>query len=652
MECGRLPTQSGDDTGRQERDEESYMSGLCGILHLDGAPLDPAAVEAMAKAAAHRGPHGIRSWVEGSAGLAHLALSITPESRREHQPLVEDELTLVADARIDNRAELIPLLAGRGHLASADPTDADLILAAYRQWDRDCAARLIGDFAFAIWDQRRSRLFAARDPMAMRPFYYRTERRRIHFGSEIKQILAAPSVPAAIFEPAIATHLAAEAGPLDWTAYEGIRQLAPGHSLLAGEHGAHTWRHWDVDPDHLEYRDDQDYADHFLEIFKEALRCRLRSVQPVGLFLSGGMDSGSIASTVGWLREAGESAIPPLRTFSWAFETLPQCDERHISRKIVERYQLPATDITADDAWPLRDYPEEAPHPDEPFIGTYEALYRRGLRAAQEHGIALMLSGDGGDAAMGGNYYDYLGLLRSGRLSTAYREMRHQAQGTARGLPGVIKRYLATLATLSGRSWPRRQEPPSFPSWIRPEFARETSLREIVEQGRAMPSMDGLMRRQRYLATFWPMDLRGTMWMERLRASFGMAHVEPWNDRRITSFALAVPQWRLSLPSETKRLARRAMAGIMPEDVRRDARKVFAYPLYRRALQESATATVRDLITDSEVAARGYVDEQKLHAAYESILSNGGPTHGFWEVLTLEMWLRRHWSDRLAGAGL
>jgi asparagine synthase (glutamine-hydrolysing) len=144
------------------------------MVNLDGAPVEPAALKKMARAAGHRGPDGIRYHTERAVGLAHLALNITPESAREHQPLVSErgDLVLVADVRIDNREELVRTLWGGGYLPDEPPTDAELILEAYRRWGEGCPAHLIGDFAFAIWDGRRGRLFAARDAMAMRALYY------------------------------------------------------------------------------------------------------------------------------------------------------------------------------------------------------------------------------------------------------------------------------------------------------------------------------------------------------------------------------------------------------------------------------------------------------------------------------------------------
>jgi asparagine synthase (glutamine-hydrolysing) len=141
-----------------------------------------------------------------------------------------------------------------------------LNLAAYQHWGEGCPAYLIGDFAFAIWDATCSRLFAGRDPMAMRAFYYRVERgSRVLFGTEAKQILAAPDVPARVFEPVVGAYLAGCFEPLEWSFYAGISQLALAHALVVDEDGCHTWRYWDVDPNFsVEYPSEDEYVEHFL----------------------------------------------------------------------------------------------------------------------------------------------------------------------------------------------------------------------------------------------------------------------------------------------------------------------------------------------------------------------------------------------------
>jgi asparagine synthase (glutamine-hydrolysing) len=636
------------------------MSGICGVINFDGAPVGPTVLKKMARAAAHRGPDGVRYHTEGAVGLAHLALNITPESAREHQPLVSErgDLVLVADARIDNREELVRTLWGGNHLPDEPPTDAELILEAYRRWGEECPSHLIGDFAFAVWDARRGRLFAARDAMAMRALYYRVEPRRVLFGTEVKQILAADGVPARIFEPAVGAYLAGCFGPLEWSFYEGISQLAPAHAVVVDARGQRTWRYWDIDPEYrIEYSTEEEYVEHFLEVFLEAVRCRLRSTKPVGLFLSGGMDSGSIASAAGWLLRREELIEErAFRVYCWAFEELPQSDERHISSGIVNHYGFPVTDVLADEAWPLKDYPAHGPDQDEPRIGAYQALIEHALMAASSDGAGLVFSGDRGDLMVGDVVVDQLGLLRSGRLSTLWHQLRAHARWREVSLGRVALSQL--LKPLLVESWPwgaeralglrrrlrRSGQQPPYPPWVRPEFANSIGLAEIVKDTEAQPTMKDHARRMRYELIFTLMHLRGMVWSERSWARYGLSFADPWSDRRLAEFVLAVPQWRIQRVGESKRIARLAMRGLMPEQVRQRAAKIIPVSLFDRGFKERARDAVFALITGSRAASRGFLDEGALRDYYESFLLDAPQPHDFWWPLTLEMWLRRYWS--------
>jgi asparagine synthase (glutamine-hydrolysing) len=631
------------------------------MVNLDGAPIKPAALKLMAQAAAYRGPDGIRYHTEGALGLAHLALNVTPESVRERQPLASErgDLVLVADARIDNREELVRTLSAEGHLPDESPTDAELILAAYRCWGTECAVRLVGDFAFAIWDARHRRLFAARDAMAMRALYYRVEPRRVLFGTEVKQILAAPGVPARIFEPALGAYLVGCFGRLEWSFYEGISQLAPGHAVVVDGSGHRTWRYWDIDPEfRIEYSSEEEYVEHFLEVFLEAVRCRLRSTKPVGIFLSGGMDSGSIASTAGWLLRREELVEDrAFRAYSWAFEELPQCDERHISDGIAKHYGFPVTDVLADEAWPLKDYPDHGPDRDAPWIWPYQALNERTLMAARSDGMGSVLSGSRGDEMVGDWVFDLPGLLRTGQLSTLWSELlayQHYngetlSQATARRLlkPLMLETWPwgAERALEARRGLRRRSEHPSNPyaPWVRPEFAERIGLAEIVKESKPHSPITDHARRMRYERVFMLSSSRLMLADERTRARYGLSFADPWSDRRLAEFVLAVPQWRIQRVGEDKRIARQAMRGIMPEQVRQRAGKTIPVSLFDLGFKERARDTVSALITGSQAGSRGYLDEGVLRNYYECFLRDGPQPYDFWWPLTLEMWLRRYW---------
>src|SRR5918998_450263 len=184
------------------------MSGIVGIFYLDGRPLDPGLLRRMSESIAHRGPDGAGAWgEERGIGLGHQLFHTTPESLGEMQPLTDrgGNVVLTADARIDNRDELFATLdlddRPRGEVG-----DGELILAAYKKWGERCPERLLGDFAFAIWDRRKQKFFCARDHMGLKPFYYYRSGNIFVFASEIKALLRIPEVPQRLNEVAVADH--------------------------------------------------------------------------------------------------------------------------------------------------------------------------------------------------------------------------------------------------------------------------------------------------------------------------------------------------------------------------------------------------------------------------------------------------------------
>lgn len=635
------------------------MSGICGILTFDGRSVSENTVRRMMAAAPHRSPDGDRIWTGAGAALGYQSLQIGPDAAHEDQPLnwSGDGCVLVADARIDNQAELLVQLGGQARLGNS-PSDGALILAAYRSWDVEAPARLIGDFAFAIWDQERRRIVAARDPMAMRPLYYRHEAGRLLFGSEVKQILAAGGVPRQIDEATVAAFLAGDFGPAEWTFYAGIHQLPPAHVLVVDENGVRVSRYWDAQPaNQIRYADESQYAEHLYELFSDSVAARLRGTRPLGLFLSGGMDSTSVAATAGWLKQQGRTDIAPLHTYSWAFPTLAECEERHISDGLVGHYGFPARDIDAESAAPLSGYPRHGPDADDPYVGVYQPLLETTLAAARDDGIRLMMSGERGDLSMGDYIYDYPGLFWRGQWRTLVQELQMQAGWKSASVAAMLNMFVLRPARASvwppGRAeWAREplrrayrhyRTRPVSPPWLRPEFAAAVDLDEILRSRPEQADFRPLARHKRYQSIFAPMRIRGMVASDRTQARFGIGFADPWSDRRIAEFALAVPQRILNHTGDNKRLVRRAMDGVMPEETLGAIRKITPYPLYMRSLKEREQATVRDLLTDMRAASHGFLDEVGLREQYESIC-RGGPEHpGFWWSLCVEMWLRAHW---------
>ena len=221
----------------------------------------------------HRGPDGARHWVQGPIAMGHRALNTTPESSLERQPLLDEAagLGLTFDGRIDNRDELKSVLAADRTNGRVE-TDAELVLAAYRKWGEECPEHLLGDFAFAIWDEPRKRLFCARDHLGVRPFFYAAVGDTFVCASEIRALFAVPSLKMEPNLAIITMRLLGRSVEFDETLYKGVSRLPMAHRLTITREAIRTRRYWDIDPAHeIRYRNDEEYGEHFRELFFDAV---------------------------------------------------------------------------------------------------------------------------------------------------------------------------------------------------------------------------------------------------------------------------------------------------------------------------------------------------------------------------------------------
>lgn len=621
----------------------------------DGTAVPREVVDAMTAAAAHRAVDGSRTWSGPGAGAGYLRLAVTAEDRRDLQPLAAGTLVCVADARIDNRQELGDALGlpAAGH---GGATECELLLAAYRAWGTDCAARVFGDFAFVVWDTAARTLFAGRDPVGARSLFYRNEPgRRALVATEVAQVLAAPGVPDRPDEQSVLADVAGLFALPHRSHHEGVRQLPPGQALLLGQDVERTWsfRKLGRGP-RVRYRREQEYAEHFRALLDEAVRARLRTDRPAGVLLSGGLDSMAVAALGS--RHAGvDGGAPSLTGFSWAFDELAEADERHVSGPLAAELGIPVHDVPVDDAWPLSSWPERAPSRDDPYIWLYQDAFDRSCDRAREAGVRVLLTADRGDEVSGGWVYDELGLLASGqlrRLAEDHRAYRANPGRTSHGfLTERLLRPLATTAWPPGAADPLRQRLPGaartkqkpLAPWVPEAAARRLGLDDVMTQALPVPPVRGHARRQRVMAVSDVIGLRVLQLRQRTFASAGLQHADPWGDERLLNYVCALPQHRVQRQGLPKELARQAMRGVLPERVRTSPAHSNQYPLYQRAFAEREVATVRGLLRDSRADAAGLLDAGAVLDTYESYLRGEPLQHDFWYPLTVELWLRRWW---------
>lgn len=404
------------------------MSGVAGIYHLDSRPVAASRIRRMLGRMSHRGPDGRDVWTGGPVGLGHCMLRTTPESFYEELPYLHSEAKCVitADARIDNRGDLLSALRLRSRKNEVIP-DSHLILHAYEKWGEGCVEHLIGAFAFAIWDERQQKLFCARDHIGIRPFYYYADDgASVIFASEIKSVMASGRVPERVnmkrmLDLLLRTQIDDEA-----TIYKDVLRLPPAHTLTATPEGLDLRRYWSLEVDIQPGRSDEEYAERFRELFVEAVRCRTRSAFPVGSDLSGGLDSSAVARVA---RDTlPENAGDTLHTFSYTFDSAPESDEREYAQAVLDHGGFTPHWISGDARGPLSDLDEIYEVVDDYIVGGMHYMIWASYEQAQRCGVRVMLNGFDGDTAVGHGTLYLKELVQDGKWDAFSREVLHLAE--------------------------------------------------------------------------------------------------------------------------------------------------------------------------------------------------------------------------------
>ncbi|MBD3896166.1 hypothetical protein IEI94_09920 [Halomonas sp. ML-15] len=640
------------------------MSGICGIVRFDGAAVARAELEAMVSPAGCRGRDGVTYLQEGAVGFACLSLETLRAGRGRCLPLIDLQagIMLAATARIDNRRQLSPPVV-------EGSSDAEVILQQLLANPEQAAASLLGDFAFAFWDQRRSQLTLARDAMGMRSLYYRVEPNRVLFATEISQLLAVSVGSARVDEKTVAHYFTDMQVPGGRTFYQGMEEVRQAEEVTISMSGRVSRRYfWKPDPARrLHYADVRDYDEHFRELMADVMRDRLVTKSFMGISLSGGMDSSTAASLAGWLAQRGED-VAAIKAYSWAFTRFPECDERDNIHKVAGRYAIPVHEIAAEETYPLVNPDAYRPHRDDPYMSIYHAYMHRAISAAADDGASAMMFGFRGDLMSGEAVFDINGMLRDGLYAESRRELARLSRmyGTSRlatlfeyvlspaisdlfpRRAGVLSQRLLSLGRHYAAQGLNRHSAPGWASrrsasYVSREFLSRAGLPRRDPQEVTAEQWPGVAARQRYALVNSPLASRVVQFSERLCARYGLDFIDPWSDRRVLEFVLSCPQHIVTRPRQFKRLAKRSMHDIMPDEAIHAARKVTPEPLYLHALREEASDTVRDLVTDSRCAAMGFVDERVLRQQCESLLAGERNDVDLWPMLSLELWLRQHW---------
>ncbi|MDX2098960.1 MAG: asparagine synthase-related protein, partial [Leptolyngbyaceae cyanobacterium bins.59] len=449
------------------------MSGFVGILHLDSQTVDPLLLSKLNQSMAGRGPDAQRCWVRDFVGMGHTQLQTTIECQFDQQPAhLEGQFWIVADARIDDRPTLIQILEAHGSPPLHDRPDSELILWAYRVWGEDCVSHLLGDFAFAIWDDGAKKLFCARDRFGIKPFFYSHPGKIFLFSNTLNCLRKHPQVSNRLNDLAIADFLVLERHhTLDATAFADISRLPPAHvlSLRLGSL-LQLRQYWTLSlPTPLNYRNPEDYCEQFRAVMRVAVADRMRRDR-AGLFLSGGLDSTTLAA---FAREVlPQKFYPsPLSTCTGYYDQLIPDEEPHYVQSVVDELELSAHYLNVDSYlpcgwWQDPQFPSPEPRAD-PFLAiSIDSLRYLGRQCR------VVLGGYGGDPIQFSSNRYFFTLLRQWRWGQIAQAMLQYSRWHDRLPPVGIRTQL--------RQWlgRNRSDSPTLPPWLNPGLVRQYSLRE------------------------------------------------------------------------------------------------------------------------------------------------------------------------------
>lgn len=598
----------------------------------------------MARAAAWRSAGGIAVREMPPAVVAATAaagVSAPPVAER-------GAVMVVADARLVGRRTLAQAI-GSEHLPEASaPTDAELVLGAYRRWGGELADHLHGSFAFALWDAERQRLLCARDPIGSRSLHYARSGEAVLVASDARQVLASGAAGRELDGIFFLDLLTSNYREQARSPFAAVRRVLPGHCLSAGAGGFREWRYWNPDRTGLGHppRGAEEWVEAFRDILRTVVREHLEDAEGgAALLTSGGLDSSTVAALAQAAFHRGEIRGRPLAVID-VFERLRECDESEYSRVLVEETGIAAERIVADDLTDLRPgRPEPDDPPDSPYAVSGE-LAGRVLGRAAATGCRVLTTGYGGDSLFDAARWQTYDHVRRGLL---HRMVPWIAGSVAAGAPwyrAVAAHLVPPILTYGGRRrLDRLRGRASYwqpPPWLPPDL-RATAAERLLRQG--YPRRYRSFARQRQWEHVVGLAQQGApieFWTANA-ARYGLETAFPLLDRRLAELVLAAPVELGARPGPagSKWLLRQATVGILPEQVRRRPDKASWSAHTRESLCASLRPELRRRFDGrSRLAALGLVDDAALAAGLDRYCEEGTAAQG--GLLALA-WMAERW---------
>jgi asparagine synthase (glutamine-hydrolysing) len=625
------------------------MCGIAGKLYFDPArPVEREVLERMNAVQVHRGPDDAGIHCQGPVGLAHRRLSIIDLSPAGHQPMANEDGTIwiVFNGEIYNFQDLRPGLLERGHRFRSR-TDTEVILHLYEEQGVGCLASLRGMFAFAIWDGRNRQLFLARDRLGKKPLCYQWDDEAFRFASEAKAILQDAAVSVRPDPEGISLYLTYGYVPSPVSAFQGLCKLPPAHYLICRDGGVEVVRYWRLRRDRKQNRPEAEWCEEIRARLEEAVRLRLISDVPLGAFLSGGIDSSAVVAMMS--RAAGGA----IKTFSIGFDQ-PEYDEGTYARRVAERFGTDHHELVVrPDAVAI--LPKLAWHYDEPF-GDSSAVPTYYVAQMTRQYVTVALNGDAGDENFGG-YDRYVANLLAASFDRwpGAGLFRRGVRWGLRLLPRSGRR--TSLLYRGRRFLEGLTEPPErrYARWIC-HFYGDRKAELLHPEFRATLGEDGTL--EVLLAAYRESDapdfFDATLGVDAalylpddllVKVDIAsMAHSlearSPFLDHEFMEFAATIPSDLKVRGRETKIILKRALQGLLPDEILHRPKMGFGVPIdhwLRHELKDLAY----DTLLSPRALGRGYFRPEAVQRLLDEHMRGTASWHYLlWTLLMLELWHR------------
>jgi asparagine synthase (glutamine-hydrolysing) len=628
------------------------MCGINGVVLFGSTRrnLDVAELERARDLMKYRGPDDFGIFIDSGVGLGHRRLSIV-DVASGHQPMTNEDgsLHITYNGEIYNHADFRDSLIAKGHKYSTH-CDTEAILHLYEELGIDCVRQLRGMFAFAIWDQRRRELFIARDRLGVKPLYYTlTDDGSLYFGSEIKTLFQANARKPQLNFRALPDYLANHATSGEDTLFQGVKRLLPGHTLLWREGRIEIKKYWDVSFTKVQQdgRSDQDYVSEWRELFHTSVRLRLMADVPLGMFLSGGIDSSAIAAVMSTMVDE------PIKTFSVAFAER-EANELSYARLVAHAFQTNHHEITLSPDEFFQALPKLVWHEDEPLAHPSSvALYFVSLLASQH--VKVVLTGEGSDELLAG-YGRYRKTILNLSLGKRYQRMvpgglRKLARSCIEVMPKsnirqkLMRSFLHVPADIESMYFDNFAV---FPLSMQGQLLSAQALEQVgiidpyasVRRALAETNANSLLDRLLYadIKTYLHELL---MKQDQMSMATSVESRVPFLDHKLVEFTCALPENLKLRNSTTKWILRESMKELLPAPILSRSKMGFPVPV-GKWFRGAYRPIVEQYVLSERALSRGIFNADFVREIVNRhLLGHENHDERLWALVNFEIWQRQ-----------